>query len=73
MVYIKSNAEQTILLPTDLRTIISQDHICYLIEVFTDVINVKIADSNKNVLEKVKPTNIKRYVSTLYEKDKIAF
>ena len=32
MVYIKSNAEQTILLPTDLRTIIPKDHICYLIE-----------------------------------------
>jgi len=64
MVYIKSNAEQTILLPTDLRTIISKDHICYLIEVFTDVINVKIADFNKNVLEKVKLTGIKKYILT---------
>jgi len=64
MVYIKSNAEQTILLPTDLRTIIPKDHICYLIEVFTDVINVKIADFNKNVLEKVKLTGIKKYILT---------
>jgi len=64
MVYIKSNAEQTILLPTNLRTIIPKDHICYLIEVFTDVINVKIADFNKNVLEKVKLTGIKKYILT---------
>ena len=64
MVYIKSNTEQTILLPTDLRTIIPKDHICYLIEVFTDVINVKIADFNKNVLEKVKLTGIKKYILT---------
>ena len=64
MVYIKSNAEQTILLPTNLRPIIPKDHICYLIEVFTDVINVKIADSNKNVLEKVKLTGIKKYILT---------
>jgi len=32
MVYIKSNAEQTFLLPTNLRTIIPKDHMCYLIE-----------------------------------------
>ena len=32
MVYIKSNPEQTLLLPTDLRTIIPQDNLCYLIE-----------------------------------------
>lgn len=32
MVYIKSNSEQTLLLPTDLRTIIQKDHICFLIE-----------------------------------------
>ena len=32
MVYIKSNAEQTFLLPTDLRTIIPKYHICYLVE-----------------------------------------
>ena len=32
MVYIKSSPEQTFLLPTDLRTKISQDHICFLIE-----------------------------------------
>ena len=36
MVYIKSNPKQTLLLPTNLRDIISKDHICYLIE---DVIN----------------------------------
>jgi len=33
MVYIKSNPEQTFLLPTDLRTKIAKDHICFLIEV----------------------------------------
>jgi len=32
MVYIKSNPEQTILLPTDLRSIIPKDHICFLKE-----------------------------------------
>lgn len=32
MVYIKSNSEQTFLLPVDLRTKISQDYICFLIE-----------------------------------------
>lgn len=32
MVYIKSNPEQTVLLPTDLRVIIQKDHMCYLIE-----------------------------------------
>jgi len=32
MVYIKSDPEQTFLLPTDLRTIIPKDHMCYLIE-----------------------------------------
>ena len=32
MVYIKSNPEQTFLLPTDLRSKISQDHLCFLIE-----------------------------------------
>jgi transposase len=32
MVYIKSSPKQTLLLPTDLRDIISKDHICYLIE-----------------------------------------
>ena len=32
MVYKKSNPEQTFLLPTDLRTKIAQDHICFLIE-----------------------------------------
>ncbi|MFW5794734.1 MAG: IS1182 family transposase [Bacillota bacterium] len=36
MVYIKSNANQTTLIPRDIRTIISKNHICYLIE---DVIN----------------------------------
>ncbi|MDA3836250.1 MAG: IS1182 family transposase [Nanoarchaeota archaeon] len=32
MVYIKSNPEQTFLLPTDLRAKIAKDHICFLIE-----------------------------------------
>lgn len=32
MVYIKSNPNQTFLLPTDLRSIIPKDHICFLIE-----------------------------------------
>ena len=32
MVYIKSSPKQTLLLPTNLRDIISKDHICYLIE-----------------------------------------
>ena len=32
MVYIKSSPEQTILLLTDMRTIIPPDHICFLIE-----------------------------------------
>ena len=36
MVYIKSNLNQTTLLPTDIKTIISENHICYLIE---DVVN----------------------------------
>lgn len=32
MVYMKSSAKQTQLLPTDLRTIIPKNHMCYLIE-----------------------------------------
>ncbi len=32
MVYIKSNPNQTTLIPTDIRTIISDNHLCYLIE-----------------------------------------
>ena len=36
MVYLKSNPEQTFLLPTDLRTIIAEDHICHLIEEIVD-------------------------------------
>lgn len=36
MVYIKSNPKQTLLLPTNLRDIIPEDHICYLIE---DIVN----------------------------------
>jgi len=32
MVYIKSSAEQTFLLPTDIKTIIPKNHLCYLIE-----------------------------------------
>ena len=44
MVYIKSNAEQTILLPTDLRTIIPKDHICYLIEDVIDQLDFSSFD-----------------------------
>ncbi|MFH1209942.1 MAG: IS1182 family transposase [archaeon] len=36
MVYIKSDPQQTLLLPTDLRDIIPKDHICYLIEDIID-------------------------------------
>lgn len=47
MVYIKSNTEQTTLLPTDIRTIISKDHICYLIE---EVVNqLDFSESEKEV------------------------
>lgn len=44
MVYIKSNPEQTLLLPTDLREIISKDHICYLIEEVVSQLNYKAFD-----------------------------
>ena len=36
MVYIKSDPNQTTLLPTDIKTIISENHMCYLIE---DLVN----------------------------------
>ena len=39
MVYIKSNAEQTLLLPTDMRVIIPKDHICFLIEEVVNQLN----------------------------------
>jgi transposase len=47
MVYIKSNPEQILLLPTNLREIIPEDHICFLIE---DVINeLNFKDFDKKV------------------------
>src|SRR3989338_5346330 len=46
MVYIKSNAEQIILLPTDLRTIIPKDHICYLIENVINQLDYEEFDKN---------------------------
>jgi transposase len=39
MVYVKSNPEQTMLLPTNLRTVIPNNHICYLIENVVDEVN----------------------------------
>ena len=45
MVYIKSNPEQTLLLPTNLRTIISKDHICYLIEEVVNQVDYNDFDS----------------------------
>lgn len=44
MVYIKSDAKQTFLLPTDLRTIIPKDHICYLIESVVDQLDYTMFD-----------------------------
>jgi transposase len=44
MVYIKSNPEQTLLLPTNLREIIARDHICYLIEEVVNQVNYKDFD-----------------------------
>lgn len=47
MVYIKSNPNQTTLIPTDIRTIIPSEHICYLIE---DVVNqLNFSEYDKNV------------------------
>ena len=48
MVYIKSNSEQIMLLPTDLRTIIPKDHICFLIEEVVNQINFKDFDHKVN-------------------------
>src|SRR4030042_6650075 len=45
MVYIKSNPDQTLLLPTDLRTIIPNDHICFLIEEVVNQVDYKDFDS----------------------------
>jgi transposase len=39
MVYIKSNPKQILLLPTNLRDIIPENHICYLIENIVEQIN----------------------------------
>lgn len=44
MVYIKSNPEQILLLPIDLRTIIPKDHICYLIEDVVDQLDYSYFD-----------------------------
>jgi transposase len=48
MVYIKSNPEQTLLLPTNLREIIPKDHICYLIEEVVNQVNYKDFDEKVN-------------------------
>jgi len=48
MVYIKSNPEQTILLPTDMRTIIPKDHICFLIEEVVNQLNFEDFDQKVN-------------------------
>ena len=48
MVYIKSNPEQTLLLPTNLREIIPKDHICYLIEEVVNQLNYKDFDEKVN-------------------------
>src|SRR3989338_1490502 len=48
MVYIKSNAEQTLLLPTDMRTIIPKDHICFLIEEVVNQLNFDDFDQKVN-------------------------
>lgn len=54
MVYIKSNPEQTLLLPTNLRDIIDKDHICFLIE---EVVNqVDTSDFDEKVEGPGNPT-----------------
>lgn len=47
MVYIKSDPKQLQLLPTDLRTIIPQNHICYLIESF--IYNIDYSEFDNQV------------------------
>lgn len=54
MVYIKSNPNQILLLPTNLRDIIPKDHICFLIE---EVVNqVDFQDSDEKVNGPGNPT-----------------
>jgi transposase len=54
MVYIKSNPEQTLLLPTDLREIIPDNHLCFLIEDVIGQLNFK--DFDKEVQGPGNPT-----------------
>lgn len=44
MVYIKSDPDQTLLLPTNLRDIIDKDHICFLIEEVVNEVDTKNFD-----------------------------
>ena len=44
MVYIKSDPNQTLLLPTNLRDIIDKDHICFLIEEVVSQVDCKDFD-----------------------------
>lgn len=48
MVYIKSNPEQTLLLPTNLREIIPSNHLCFLIEDVIGQLNFKDFDKDVN-------------------------
>lgn len=54
MVYIKSNPEQTLLLPTNLREIIPNNHLCFLIEDVIGQLNFK--DFDKEVQGPGNPT-----------------
>lgn len=48
MVYIKSNPNQTLLLPTNLKEIIPKDHICYLIEEVVNQVDYSSFDNKVN-------------------------
>src|SRR3989338_4027641 len=48
MVYIKSDPSQTLLLPTNLRDIIPEDHICFLIEEVVNQLNFDDFDQKVN-------------------------
>jgi transposase len=48
MVYIKSNSNQTMLLPTNLRDIIPKDHICFLIEEVVSQVDFRDFDEKVN-------------------------
>jgi transposase len=54
MVYIQSNPEQTLLLPTDLREIIPNNHLCFLIEDVIEQLNFN--DFDKEVQGPGNPT-----------------